>query len=261
MDFSFSIDKILKVLKRFFLLMIVFAIVFYALGYYLTKRSTNISYYSYTELYIHTIATDSNEYVKYIETEARYVDTYLLTIDTYKFYEELRNQLPEQWKDKVTPGDLKGCVSATKRSDSAIIRFTVYTYSSELTFAITQTLSTYMDDYLWNNYSVKSVQIVEEPRPPATSVSQNKFLSLAMAVVGALIAFSFGYFKVLQDRRILSSDDLEQYEVPVLGVIPAFNSSGSKKGGKYAYSGYSSYSEMSNKIEENAEKSSEKKKK
>lgn len=261
MDFSFSIDKILKVLKRFFLLMIVFAIVFYALGYYLTKRTKSVSYYSYTELYIHTIATDSNEYVKYIETEAKYVDTYLLTIDTYKFYEELRGKLPEQWKDKVTSGYLKGCVSATKRSDSAIIRFTVYTYSSELTLAITQTLSTYMDDYLWNNYSVKSVQTVEEPRPPVESVSQNKFLSLAMAVLGALIAFGFGYVKVMQDRRIAVSNDLEQYEVPILGVIPSFDSSENKKGGKYAYSGYSSYSGASNRIEENGQKSPQKKKK
>ncbi len=260
MDFSFSIEKILKVIKRFFLLMIVFAIAFYALGYYLAKRSTSVSYYSYTELYIHTIATNSDEYVKYIDSEAKYVDTYLLTIDTYKFYEELRQQLPEQWKEKVSAGYLKGCVSAAKRSDSAIIRFTVYTYSSDLTYAITQTLSTYMDDYLWNNYSLRSVQVVEEPRPPAASVSQNKSLSLLLAAIGAFFAFGFGYIKVMQDRRILSASDLEQYNLPTLGVVPTFDSK-SNKGGKYAYSGYSSYSNAADKIEEKSLKDSNKNKK
>ena len=249
MEATFSIDKVIKVIKRFFLLMLIAAILFYAFGYFLTQRSTSVSYFSYTELYIHTIATNSDEYAKYIETEARYVNTYLLTINTYKFYEELRQQLPEKWRDKVTAGYLKSCVSPAIREESAIIRFTVYTYNSDLTYAITSTLSTYMDDYLWNNYSVKSVQVVEEPRPPAQSVNQSRFLSLGLAIVGAVLVFVFGYIKVMQDRRISSEADLEEYGVPVLGVIPAFNSKPTKKGRKYAYGGYDAYSSAADKAE------------
>ena len=71
MNISFSLETIIKVIKRFFLLMLVFAIGFYALGYYLTKRSTSVSYYSYTELYIHTISSSVEDYTKYIAAEAQ----------------------------------------------------------------------------------------------------------------------------------------------------------------------------------------------
>jgi capsular polysaccharide biosynthesis protein len=224
--------------------MIVLAIVFYALGYYLTMRSKSVSYCSYTELYIHTISSSVEDYTKYITAEAQYVDTYLLTIDTYKFYEELRQQLPEHWRDKVTAGELKSCVSPAKRSESAIIRFSVYTYDSELTYEITKTLSLYMDDYFLNNYRVNSVQVVEEPRPSAPSVSQNRNLSLILAAVGVILAFVIGYMKELFDKRIRSVADVENNGIPVLGVIPDFSGS-SKHGGKTPKHNYAKYAEAS----------------
>lgn len=242
MNLSFSIDIIVKVVKRFFLLMIIAAIVLYAAGTYLAKRSTSVSYYSYTDLYIHTIASGVDDYTKFIDSEAKYVDTYLLTIDTYKFYEELRQQLPEEWKNKVSAGYLKSAVSPVKRAESAIIRFTVYTYNAELTSAITKTLSVYMDDYLFNNYRVNSVQVVEEPRPATASISQSRNLSLILAVLGVVIAFAFGYFKEIRDRSIKSVADAENFGVPVLGVIPDFSPKSHKRKSKNSYSGYEKYS-------------------
>ena len=238
MNLSFSVETIVKVVKRFFLLMIVFALVFYTLGYALTKRSTSVSYYSYTDLYIHTIATGVDDYTKYIDSEAKYVDTYLLTINTYKFYEELRQQLPEKWRS-VSSGYLKSCVSPVKLSESAIIRFTVYSYDADLTAAITKTLSLYMDDYLFNNYRVNSVQIVEDPRPVAPSISQSRYLSLIFAVLGIVIAFIIGYIKELKDRTIRSIDDIGELGVPILGSVPSFTAK-SVKGTRYAYMDYSS---------------------
>lgn len=242
MNLSFSVETIVKVVKRFLPLIIVFAIGFYSLGYYLTKRSTSVSYYSYTELYIHTVATGVEDYTQYIAAEGSYVDTYLLTINTYKFYEELRQQLPEKWRDSVTAGYLKSCVSPSKKGESAIIRFSVYTYSAELTYEITRTLSTYMDDYLFYNYRVNSVQVVEEPRPSTPSIYQNRYLALILAVVGIATAFIIGYVKELSDRRIKSVADVETFGIPILGVVPNFSSKPSRKSSSYAYSGYASYS-------------------
>lgn len=261
MNLSFSIDIIVKVIKRFFFLMLVCAILFYSIGHYLTKRSKSVSYYSYTELYIHTIASGVEDYTKYIDAEAKYVGTYLLTIDTYKFYEELRQQLPEEWKNKVTAGYLKSCVSPAIKSESAIVRFTVYTYDAELTYAITQTLSVYMDDYLFNNFRVNSVQIVEAPRPSAPSVSQSRNLSLVLAAVGICLAFAFGYFREIHDRSIKTVSDVEGFGVPVLGVIPNFSSKPSKKGQSYSYRGYEKYSKASFEAEETENVSDVQKKK
>ncbi len=259
MNLSFSIETIVKIIKRFFLLMIVFAIFFYSLGYYLTKRSTSVSYYSYTELYIHTIASGVDDYTKYIDSEGKYVDTYLLTINTYKFYEELKQQLPEKWQN-VSTGYLKSCVSPVKKEESAIIRFSVYTYDADLTYAITETLSLYMDDYLFNNYRVNSVQIVESPRPVVSSISQNRNLSLILAVLGVVIAFVIGYIKELKDRRIKSVSDLSNIGVPVLGVIPAFSSKRAKSG-SHPYDGYDTYSEDSEKGSKTERKDKESKNK
>jgi capsular polysaccharide biosynthesis protein len=238
MNLSFSVETIVKVVKRFFLLMIVFALLFYTLGHFLTKRSKSVSYYSYTDLYIHTIATGVDDYTKYIDSEAKYVDTYLLTINTYKFYEELRQQLPEKWRS-VSAGYLKSCVSPVKLSESAIIRFTVYSYDADLTAAITKTLSLYMDDYLFNNYRVNSVQIVEDPRPVSPSISQSRYLSLIFAALGIAIAFIIGYIQEIKDRTIRSVDDIGYIGLPVLGSVPSFTSK-SVKGARYAYSDYSS---------------------
>ncbi len=250
MDFSFSLEKIIKVVKRFFLLIIVFAIAFYALGYYITIKKTNVSYYSYTDLYIHTTSSSVEDYVKYMDSEAKYVDTYLLTIDTFKFYEELRQQLPEKWRDKVTASYLKGCVSPAVRDESAIVRFSVFTYSPDLTKEVATTLSLYMDDYLFNNFRVNSVQVVESPRPPIPSVTKNRYLSLILSVVGAITAFGIGYVKEIQDIRIRTIADMDRYKIPVLGVVPSFSSAPVKKGKKYAYGGYGTYSDESSKIEE-----------
>ena len=249
MDFSFSLEKIIKVVKRFFLLIIVFAVAFYALGYYITLKKTNVSYYSYTDLYIHTTSSSVEDYVKYMDSEARYVDTYLLTIDTYKFYEELRQQLPEKWRDKVSAGYLKGAVSPSIREESAIVRFSVYTNDPDLSKTIATTLSLYMDDYLFNNFRVNSVQVVESPRPPIPSVTQNRYFSIILAVVGILAGFSIGYIKEINDIRIRTVADIERYKIPVLGVVPAFSSSPVKKGKKYAYGGYDTYSNASAKLE------------
>lgn len=288
MNFSFSIEKALKVIKRFFLFIIIVAIAFYAVGYELAKRSTSVSYFSYTELYIHTLAEGVEDYSKYIESEAKYVDTYLLTINTYKFYSELSQELIKVWEKRVEDGELtdeviktkygvdnfeklkarasagylKGSVSTSKRAESAIVRFTVYTYSAALTRDVTTVLRDYIDDYLYQKFRVKNVEVVEDPRPAAASVSQSQNFSLILAAFGAIVTFLICYIKDSKDTRIRSISDLNLGGIPILGVVPSFDGKPSKRAGKYSYSGYDSYSRAASTQEDaSSPKSSAKKNK
>ncbi len=251
MNLSFSFEKVVKVLKRFFVVMLLFAIAFYALGYYITLRSTSVSYSSYTELYIHTTSASAEEYAKYMETEAKYADTYLIILNTYTFYDGLRETLPEKWRENpnITSSYIKNCVSTEKRSDSAIVRFTVYTYDKELTEDITKALYPHVRSYL-ATFEVNSVDEIEAPRPVTPTVSKSKYLSLILATVGAVLAFLIGYIKEIRDIRIKAVSELEAYGVPVLGVVPSFDSKASKKMGKYSYSGYDAYYQASAKAED-----------
>ena len=65
----------------------------------------------------------------------------------------------------------------------------------------------------------------------------------------------------MRDTRIKSVADLEAYGVPILGVVPAFNSKSSKKSGKYAYGGYESYSNAASSVEQKNASVDEKKSK
>ena len=114
-----------------------------------------------------------------------------------------------------------------------------------------------MDDYLFNNYRVNSVQVVEEPRPATASISQSRNLSLILAALGVVIAFAFGYFKEIRDRSIKTVSDAENFGVPILGVIPDFASKPLKRKTKNSYSGYEKYSRAAMEAENISNQSSQ----
>jgi hypothetical protein len=115
-----------------------------------------------------------------------------------------------------------------------------------------------MDDYLLRQFSVNSIQVVEDPRPAAASVSQNRYLSLILAVVGAVVAFAIGYILETRDTRIKNVQDLEAYGVPILGSVPSFDGKAPSKSKKYSYSGYDAYSDSAVKLEQLANAESNK---
>ena len=232
---SFSIEKAIKLLRKYFLFILAAAIIMAGIAYYYAKRSAVPVYSAYTELYSHTF--DLDDFYLSIGRERAFVNTYIELLNTLKFGEWVHGKLPEEYKRLTGPGGIYGSMTiSTKKSTEIIVIRTVST-NRDLALVIADTISHEVGNYLNACFGVKSVEIVEKARPSGMSVASYKNNVIIGFMFGALASFFAVFIKDMYDFRIRGVDELtERYNLPVLGIVPTFDSkSVSSKEMKYGY--------------------------
>lgn len=233
---NFSLEKIVKLLRKNFLIILSVALLFSAFMYYYKKNNTVPVYTAYTELYVNTVFNEDGSLSSGISAERNYVSTYIEMFKTVKYSNEVYEFLSEEDKGKTTPNGIYGSLNIGRKNETEIIYVTVYNIDKELAYNTATAVAQSAPKYLNEEFGVDAVKVVEDARiTGVSSVSYKKSVIIGF-VFGALIAFFVIFIKDLYDYRLRSASEMkEKYNLSILGMVPTFDSKSNTSGGKYKY--------------------------
>ena len=238
---NFSIEKCVKLLRKNFLFILLAAIALAVGMYYYTTSNAVPVYTAYTELYPRTF--DSENAASYIGAERSYSTTYIQMLKTVNYSETVCNNLDPTIREKygVTKQSVFGSMSVGSKNETEIITVYVRSTSMELALKIAEAVEVSANDYLHQTFGVYKVDPVENARlSGVTTVGYRKNVVIGF-VLGALIAFFIVFIKDMYDYRLKSADEIiRQYNLPILGAVPSFDSKAVAASSKDKY-GYRSY--------------------
>lgn len=243
---NFSLEKIVKLIRKNFLIILAVALLFSALMYYYKKNNTVPVYTSYTELYVNTVYKEDGSLSSGISAERNYVSTYIELLNTVKYSNHVYNYLSEEDKKLTTPDGIYQSLTIGSKNETEIIFVRVYNTNKELAYNIAKAVEGCTSDYLFNEFGVERINVVDYARiTGVSSVSYKRSVVIGFAL-GALFAFFIVFVKDLYDYRLRSFSEIkERYNLPVLGMVPTFDSRASASNSKYKY--YSKYKRKSRK--------------
>lgn len=237
---NFSIEKVIKLLRKHFLLILAVAVLCSAVMYYYKKNNSTPIYTAYTELYVNTVVREEGKEYAGINTERNYVSTYKEILKTYNYSEYVKDVLVDKYPN-LTAGAVFGSLNITTKNETEIIVVRIYNTNKDLAVDIANAVEESAQEYLHELFSIANVDTVEDARfAGVSSVSYKKSVIIGF-VFGALLAFFAVFVKDLYDHRLRSAAEIkERYKLPVLGTVPTFDSKANTGGDRYKYK-YSKY--------------------
>ncbi len=221
---NFSVEKALKLLRKYFVLILAVALVCAVAMYYYTINTAVPVYTAYTELYVNTGGIEDNKY-QGIGAEKSYTDTYIEILKTVQFCKVVYDGLGDEYKGMTSPAGVYGSLGVGSKNETAIITIRARSVNDKLAKAITESAAHSSSLYLNEKFGVSNVEIVEDARiSGVTSVDYKRNVIIGF-LFGALVTFLVVFFKDMYDHRIRSTDEIvERYNLPVLGTVPTFDS-------------------------------------
>ncbi|MBE6677864.1 MAG: hypothetical protein E7597_03615 [Ruminococcaceae bacterium] len=238
---NFSLEKIIKLLRKNFLIIMAVALLFSAFMYYYKKNNTVPVYTAYTELYVNTVYKEDGSPSSNINAERNYVSTYIELLKTVKFSNHVYNNLSEADKKLTSPNGIYGALAIGQKNETEIIFVRVYSTNRNLAYNIAYAIESCTAEYLSSEFKVQGVEVVDYTRITGVSTVSYKRSVLIGFALGALFAFFVVFVKDLYDYRLRNSSEIkERYNLPILGTVPTFDSKATA--GKSNYKYYSKYS-------------------
>lgn len=159
-------------------------------------------------------------------------------VETYKVILTSRNTLNEVIRRanlNYTYEQLKSMVSASAINETEVFNVNVVNADPEKAELIANTIAEVLPEKIADIVDGSSVRIVDYAVVPSHSISPNVTKNTAMGLLlGAFASAAVIVLISLMDTTIESEEYLTQnFEVPVLSVIPEFSSA--KKSSKYGY--------------------------
>lgn len=157
------------------------------------------------------------------------IDTYIDIMKTYGFYEYLSKE-SEIKKFDYTVEQLRKMTTVERRSDTSLfIDITVKCGNERQAVVIANSISTvapqYIQTLLNNSYIVQADKCVSA-RMVAPLTMRNTAL---MGIFGGMLAVALFVLLAATDNTIKGEDDIvKKYNIPVLGVVPDFESKNTK---------------------------------
>ncbi|MBQ3194871.1 MAG: hypothetical protein IJB65_00235 [Clostridia bacterium] len=238
---NFSLEKIVKLIRKNFLIILAVALLFSAAMYYYKKNNTVPVYTAYTELYVNTVYKEDGSLSSGISAERNYVSTYIELLKTVKYSNHVYNYLSEADKKLTSPNGIYYSLQIGSKNETEIIYVRIYNTNRDLAYNIAKAVEACTSDYLYNEFGVERINVVDYARITGVSSVSYKRSVVIGFVLGALFAFFVVFVKDLYDYRLRNSSEIrERYNLPVLGMVPTFDSRASATNSNYKY--YSKYS-------------------
>lgn len=156
----------------------------------------------------------------------RIVKTYMALLDDHTFY----SQVAANSGLDYTAGQLQGMFSFSIIDETEVFQVSVEAHSSKDTKIIANAASKIIPKQIQNVYTeatVKQTSQAQDGRRVGPSLIRNTVFG---GIVGAVAVFLIIFLKEMLDVRIKTEEDLvEHYDIPLLGSIPDFSPSSSKK--------------------------------
>lgn len=214
------------------------------LSYFYTSHFITPMYRASVSIYVNNAsskAEDTGDYISgtNLATSQRLVKTYVNIIKS----DTVLQKVVEQSGLDLTAEQIRAMMTANSVDDTEMFEIHVSSADPELAARVANAIADAAPDEIANILEGSSTKIVDYAKVPqyryTPSFRRNTFLGCC---VGGALAVVYVVLRTLLDKRIKSEDDLERlFDLPVLGIIPAFDSD-HKKSSKYDY-GYAGQAE------------------
>lgn len=228
---------VLALLRRWWLIAFC-GLVMGGVAYVYTDNFITPMYRASVSIYVNNVSesvTSSSEYYissSNLATSQRLVTTYVNIITSNR----VLSKVVEQSGLDLTVTKVRGMMSASAVDDTEMFNIYVTSSDPQLAAQVANAVAAVAPDEIADILEGSSTKIIDYAEVPTSRYSPsyrtNTFYGF---LVGAVLAAAYVILITLLDKRIKSEEDLEQrFELPVLGVIPSFDT-GHKKNGKYGY--------------------------
>lgn len=150
---------------------------------------------------------------------------------TEDFLDQIIDRLAINSVSDVTYHDLKSCVAFSAIEDTELLKIDVTTADKELSYKIAQAYSDLVPDKVMSLYDNVDVALRNTPREATVNsrgVVRNFILGvIAGAVLSAIVIFMYNLLDItIRDKKKIE----DNFDIPVLGVIPKVDYSVSENG-------------------------------
>ena len=165
-----------------------------------------------------------------LNASVQLVDTYAAII----LSDPVLDKVIESNELNITGQELLDCIEIMSVNNTEVFKITVDYSSPAMAANIANSIADIAPVKIAEIVEGCSVKIVSNAKTPTDkSFPSNKMALLLGMVVGISISILVVFITALLDTRIKSESDLQEWDYPVLGVIPAFSEA--EKSGAYGY--------------------------
>ena len=224
--------KLLSVYLKKWWLILLCGFLVAGVAFFATKSFITPLYRAHVTIYVNN--AKSNQAVDYItgsnlQAAQQLVNTYVNIIKSDTVLEEVIQK--GGLKDSYTPETLRKIMSASQIEDTEMFKVSVTCPDSKMAAHIANTIADVAPDMISDFVEGSSTKIIDRAKVPqhrdSPSYTKNTVLGGLLGVILAGIVVTLQY---LFDSRISNEEDLKQlFDLPVLGRIPAFEQTASKK--------------------------------
>ena len=185
-------------------------------------------YRAEVSVYVNNISSkvdsSSIEYVSgsNLSTAKQLVTTYVNIISS----DRVLSKVVEQAGLDTSADQVRRMMTASSVGDTEMFKIYITNANPELAAQVANAIADVAPDEIANIVEGSSTKIIDYAKVPRSPSSPNYQRSvMAGAALGAALAVTYVVLRTLLDRRIKTEEDLERLaDLPVLGVIPEFNS-------------------------------------
>lgn len=167
------------------------------------------------------ITTDSTITTGEISASEKLVNTYIYILKSNTVLEEVIKDLDL----KITPGQLRTCISASQASDTVAFEVSVRTNSPKMSAKIANSIAKVAPKELVRVVKAGGVEIIDYATVPTRPSSPNIKKNILIAAAVAFFAtFALFFIYELFDTTITNARDIEgDFEYPILGTVPTLD--------------------------------------
>jgi capsular polysaccharide biosynthesis protein len=228
-------DFLNVILPKLWLILLVSVLVTLAVFVYsgFVKKDT---YTSSFDIYIYKGDNNSAPNLSDIQTAEDMLETYEYILKTNDFLEAIILQLPDEYKNTLTPNAIRSMMSIGSVGNSGVLRISMTSSDGDFIADFCQNFAPIIPTQIVASIpNALKVSITESPSgAPISPNSRNTVRNSLIAFFVSMVLMSVAVFTVnLLDTTIYDKKKIEDnFDIPVLGSIPRHHVSSVKKEGK-----------------------------
>lgn len=167
-----------------------------------------------------------------LSASAKLVDTYIAIIKS----NTLLNEVAQEARVSYSSGVLEKMITASAVDSTEVFDVNVTCESAAEATRIANAIATVSPDYIADIVEGSSVKVIDMAEVPEKRSSPSYTKNTAIGLLlGVVLAVGLILVREMLDTRIKSEEDLKEWELPVLGVIPDLSAAGKKNSYGYGY--------------------------
>ena len=183
-----------------------------------------------------TIVTETQSYTYAKDA----IKTYMRLLSNNEFFDMLYENLDGKCINNYSIGQLKGMISFSSIDETELFNATIRSTNREDAYTIALEMQKLAPQRIQELRGFEVLKVVDRPQLKNISVVNNNTTknTFVGGIIGAVLSVLLFIIIKLTDVKITDESDIKKaYNIPVLGVIPDFQTVGNDKNSKPLYGG------------------------